>query len=134
LSSFILIILLRHLIHNNIRNQLSNKIFKMLRFNSLIFIIFLFICSCKSEKEKRMASQSEKKVKIIKHKNQNPTLENSDFLYNTESEEELKKHYKKHHSKRKELDKYQPSRRSKDNLEYENQSRKKKAKAPQTYY
>lgn len=104
----------------------------MLRFNSLMFIMLVFVCSCKTRKEKLMAKQSEKKLKVIKHKNQNPTLENSDFLYNTESDEALKHHYKKNKVKRQELETYQPSRRNKDNLEFE--YKKKKPKTPQTYY
>jgi hypothetical protein len=78
-----------------------------------------------------MTSQSEKKLTVIKHKNQNTTLENSDFLYNDESEEALKEQYKKNKTKRKELEKFQPSRRN-SNLEFE--PRKKKTKAPKTYY
>lgn len=89
------------------------------------------LCSCKPEKERRMTSQSEKKLKVIKHKNQNPTLENSDFLYNNESDEALKHHYKKNKGKRNELEKFQPSRR-KSNLDYE--PKNKKVKPPRTYY
>lgn len=78
-----------------------------------------------------MTSQSEKKLKVIKHKNQNTTLENSDFLYNGESEAALKEQYKQNKNKRKELEQYQPSRRN-SNLEFE--KKKKKPKAPKTYY
>lgn len=103
----------------------------MLRFSSLIFVILLLTCSCKSRKDKLMSSQSEKKLKVIKHKNQNTTLENSDFLYNTDSDEALVDQYKQNKKKRKELEKYQPSRRTNE-LEFE--KRKKKTKAPRTYY
>ena len=103
----------------------------MLRFSCLIFVIFLFVCSCKSRKDKLMSSQSEKKLKVIKHKNQNTTLENSDFLYNSESDEALEDQYKKNKKKREELEQYQPSRR-KSNLEFEKKN--KKVKPPQTYY
>lgn len=65
-----------------------------------------------------MSKQSDKKLKIVKHKNQNPTLENSDFLYNADSDEELKKQYEKNKEKRQELEQYQPSRR-KSNLDSE---------------
>jgi len=95
----------------------------MLRFSILFFISLLLLSACKTRKEKLMSLQSEKKLKVVKHKNQNPTLENSDFLYNTESDEELKKHFKKNKEKRKELEQYQPSRRNSNNMEFE---RKKK--------
>jgi hypothetical protein len=78
-----------------------------------------------------MSSQSEKKLRVIKHKNQNTTLENSDFLYNEESDEALKEQYKQNKNKRKKLEEYQPSRRN-SNLEFE--KKKKKVKPPQTYY
>lgn len=78
-----------------------------------------------------MSSQSEKKLRIIKHKNQNTTLENSDRFYNTEGDEALKEQYKQNKQKRKELEQYQPSRRN-SNLEYENLN--KKVKPPKTYY
>ena len=98
----------------------------MLRFSSLIFVILLLTCSCKSRKDKLMSSQSEKKIKVIKHK-----IENSDFLYNTDSDEALVDQYKQNKKKRKELEKYQPSRRTNE-LEFE--KKKKKTKAPRTYY
>ena len=103
----------------------------MLRFSSLIFVILLLTFSCKSRKDKLMSSQSEKKLKVIKHKNQNTTLENSDFLYNEESDAALEEQYKKNKKKRKELEQFQPSRRN-NNLEFE--KKKKKVKPPQTYY
>ena len=78
-----------------------------------------------------MAKQSTKKLRVVKHKNQNTTLENSDFLYNAESDEELKKQFKENQKKRKELERYQPSRSS-SNMEFEKQ--KKKSKPPKTYY
>lgn len=104
----------------------------MLRFSSLFFVFLLVMSSCKTRKEKLMSRQSEKKIKIIKHKNQNPTLENSDFLYNTESEEELKKQHKKNLDKRKELEQYQPSRRNSNNQEFER--RKKTSPKSNTHY
>ncbi|WP_018345013.1 hypothetical protein [Cytophaga aurantiaca] len=78
-----------------------------------------------------MSLQSEKKLRVVKHKNQNTTLENSDFLYNEESDEALKEQYKQNKTKRKELEKFQPSRRG-NNEEFE--KKKKKPKAPKTYY
>lgn len=78
-----------------------------------------------------MAKQSEKKLRVVKHKNQNTTLENSDFLYNEQSDEALKEQYKQNKSKREELEQYQPSRR-KSNLEFEKKN--KKVKPPKTYY
>jgi hypothetical protein len=103
----------------------------MLRFSSLIFIILVLGSACKSRREKLMSSQSEKSLKIIKHKNQNTTLENSDLFYNTDSDEALKEQYKTTKNKRQELEQFQPSRRS-SNLDYE--PRKKKVKPPKTYY
>ncbi len=103
----------------------------MLRFSSLIFIILLLAPSCKSRREKLMSSQSEKKLKVIKHKNQNTTLENSDIFYNADSDEALKEQFKTNKSKREELEKFQPSRRN-SNLEFERKN--KKVKPPKTYY
>ena len=105
----------------------------MLRFSSLVFVILLLVSACKTRKEKLMSKQSEKKLKIVKHKNQNPTLENSDFLYNTESEEELKKQHKKNSDKRKELEQYQPSRRNSNNDDSQ-PVKKKGSNAPKTHY
>ncbi len=96
-------------------------------------MIILLLSSCKSSHKYALESyKSHKKLKVVTHKNQNPTLENSDFLYNTESEEDLKKHYKENSKKRKELEQYQPSRSTQNNIEFE--KKKKKTKPPQTYY
>jgi|GEM_PF-2750158 len=103
----------------------------MLRYSILFFIIPLVLSSCK-HKNSIESYKSHKKLKVVTHKNQNPTLENSDFLYNGESEEELKKQYKENSKKRKELEKYQPSRNSSNPDEF--QRKKKKPKSPQTYY
>ena len=104
----------------------------MLRYSSLLFIILLLASSsCKSRRERLMSKQSEKKLRVVKHKNQNTTLENSDFLYNEESDEALKDQYKQNKSKRDELEQYQPSRR-KSNLDYDKKN--KKTKPPKTYY
>lgn len=103
----------------------------MLKISSIFFTIFLLVSSCLSRKEKLMATQSEKKLKVVKHKNQNTTLENSDFLYNEESDAALEDQYKKNKSKSKELEQFQPSRRN-SNLEFE--KKKKKVKPPKTYY
>lgn len=78
-----------------------------------------------------MSSQSEKKLKVIKHKNQNTTLENSDRFYNADSDEALKEQFKTNKKKREELEKFQPSRRN-SNLEFERKN--KKVKPPKTYY
>jgi hypothetical protein len=104
----------------------------MLRSSILFFTMILLLSSCKSHKNSVESYKSHKKLKVVTHKNQNPTLENSDFLYNAESEEELKKQYKENSKKRKELEKYQPSRNGSNPDEF--QRKKKKPKSPQTHY
>lgn len=104
----------------------------MLRFIILTSIIILLGSSCKRRHKHSLEYyKAHKKLKVVTHKNQNPTLENSDFLYNGESEEDLKKHYEDNSKKRKELEQYQPSRNAN---EQEFEKKKRKSKAPQTYY
>jgi hypothetical protein len=95
----------------------------MLRYSILFLTLLLLLNACKSSH----------KLKVVKHKNQNPTLENSDFLYNTEIEEELKNQYKKNHQKRQELEQFQPSRHN-NKQEYERTKKKKAPKTPETFY
>ncbi len=106
----------------------------MLRSSILFLTLLLCLSSCKSGHKHSLKSyKAHKKLKVVKHKNQNPTLENSDFLYNPESEEDLKEHYKKNGTKRKELENYQPSRHN-NKQEYERRKKKKEPIAPDTYY
>ncbi|MBC7451118.1 MAG: hypothetical protein H7259_06480 [Cytophagales bacterium] len=93
----------------------------MLKTTGILFLLFFTIASCKTGKYKAPISTKEAYT----------TYEDSDFLYNSESQASLKKQYKLYKKKQKDLSKFQPEN-TEQNLR--KTTRQKGNSSPKTYY